>query len=84
MTRTFESNSEAQQWAHIEEGRVAGDEYVDRSVSKKTALAAAIDLYERKGFDASKPNAKILVLSYAIGAVQNLPHGLLSAFGYPI
>lgn len=58
VTRTFETKSEAQQWARIEEGRVAGDEYVDRSVSKRTALAAAIDLYERDGLDASKPNAK--------------------------
>lgn len=58
VSRTFETKSAAEQWARIEEGRIAGDEYVDRGVSKRTSLAAAMDLYETDGLNWSAPSAK--------------------------
>lgn len=57
-TRTFEGLAEAQKWARIEEGRISGDEYIDRRVSRTTSLAEAIELYEREGMDGSRPHAK--------------------------
>lgn len=58
VTRTFETKSEAQQWARIEEGRVAGDEFIDRGLSKRTSILGAIELYEAEGLSASTPNTK--------------------------
>lgn len=58
VSRTFETKSEAEQWARVEEGRIAGDEYVDRGLSKRTSLAAAMELYEADGLNGSAPNAK--------------------------
>ena len=58
VTRTFETKSEAQQWARVEEGRVAGDEYIDRGLSRRTSLSDAIQLYETEGLNGSKSNAK--------------------------
>lgn len=58
LTRTFESLREAQNWARVEEGRVSGEEYVDRRLSKMTTAAQAIDAYETTGLNRSQADAK--------------------------
>jgi hypothetical protein len=42
----------------FKKGRISGDEYVDRRLSKMTRLAKAIDFYEVQGVERRKPDAK--------------------------
>jgi integrase len=42
-TRTFETRSEAEDWARVVEGKVTGNEYVDRRIAKKTSLSEACE-----------------------------------------
>jgi hypothetical protein len=49
LTRTFERLRDAEVWARVEEGRVTGDQYVDRRLSKMTRLANALDFHEAEG-----------------------------------
>lgn len=41
LTQTFESLKEAQDWAQIQEGKVVGDEYVDRKVVRQMTVRQA-------------------------------------------
>ncbi|MBK8158538.1 MAG: site-specific integrase [Rhodospirillaceae bacterium] len=47
VTKTFESKANAQAWARITEGKVTGDEYIDRRVARKTTLGEAIRWFVR-------------------------------------
>jgi integrase len=58
LTQTFERLRDAQEWVRIQEGRISGDEYVDRRLSKMTSLTKAIDFYETQGVNRSKADAK--------------------------
>jgi len=44
-TKTFESRSEAEAWARIIEGKVTGDEYVDKRVSRDTTVSQACEWF---------------------------------------
>lgn len=57
-TKTFESLREAQNWARIEEGRISGEDFVDRQASKLTFLRVALDLYEKEGLSKDAKNKK--------------------------
>ena len=46
-TKTFESRREAEEWSRIMEGKVTGDEFVDRSKAHDTTLSQALDWYAR-------------------------------------
>jgi integrase len=41
ISKTFETRAEATAWARVNEGKVTGDEYVDRSAVQGTSLAEA-------------------------------------------
>jgi len=43
VSKTFESHSDAEAWARIQEGKITGEEYVDRSEAKTTRLRDAIE-----------------------------------------
>ncbi|MGK2740837.1 tyrosine-type recombinase/integrase [Tepidicaulis sp. LMO-SS28] len=57
VSRTFETLSEAKEWARIEEGRITGDDYVDRRRSQRTSLKEACDVYEAEGIRPSPDSA---------------------------
>lgn len=42
-TKTFESLRKAQNWARIEEGRISGEDFVDRQASTLTFLRMALE-----------------------------------------
>jgi integrase len=46
-TKTFETKSEAQEWARVTEGKVTGNEILDQSKVRGTNLAEAFDWYEQ-------------------------------------
>lgn len=56
--KTFESLTEARNWARIEEGRISGDDLVDRERSKLTSLRAALDLFEKDGLGKDAKNKR--------------------------
>src|SRR3954462_8889621 len=41
LCKTFETRKAAEEWSQITEGRVVGEEYIDRRVVKRTSLADA-------------------------------------------
>lgn len=45
LTETFETLKEAQDWAKIKEGEVAGDEYVDRKAARAMTVAQACEWF---------------------------------------
>jgi integrase len=47
QTKTFESHRGAEDWARILDGKVSGDDFVDRSRARDTALSQALDWYQR-------------------------------------
>jgi integrase len=46
-TKTFETRREAEDWARILDGKVSGDDFVDKSRARDTNLALALDWYEK-------------------------------------
>jgi hypothetical protein len=58
LTQTFERLRDAEEWTRIQEGRISGDEYVDRRLSRMTPLTKAMDFCEAQGVERSKPDAK--------------------------
>jgi len=44
-TRTFETRAEAETWARIMEGKVTGDEYVDRKPARDTTVSQACEWF---------------------------------------
>lgn len=44
-TKTFETHAEAKHWADVLEGKISGDEYVDRSREQRTTLADLLTRY---------------------------------------
>ena len=46
VTRTFGTRAEADLWSRQIEGRIAGDDWTDRSEAKRTTLAEALRRYE--------------------------------------
>lgn len=47
-TKTFETHAEAKHWADILEGKISGDEYVDRSREQRTTLRDLLDRYREE------------------------------------
>lgn len=47
QNKTFETRRAAEDWARIIEGKVSGDDFVDRSRAQDTTLSKALDWYER-------------------------------------
>jgi integrase len=46
-TETFETRREAEDWARVMEGKVTGEEFVDRSEARNTTLSDALEWYEK-------------------------------------
>jgi integrase len=46
-TKTFESKSEAQDWARLTEGKVSGEEIIDRNLARETSLKRGLEWYEK-------------------------------------
>lgn len=44
-SKTFETHAEAKSWADVLEGKISGDEYVDRSREQRTTLAELLRRY---------------------------------------
>lgn len=47
-SRTFETHAEAKHWADVLEGKISGDEYVDRSREQRTTLRELIERYREE------------------------------------
>jgi len=45
LTQTFETRKEAEDWAQIQEGKVVGDEYVDRKEARSKTVAQACEWF---------------------------------------
>lgn len=58
-TKTFETRREAEEWARIMEGKVTGDEFVDRSKARDTTLSQALDWYARVIVPKTPRSAKV-------------------------
>jgi integrase len=46
-TKTFETKTEAQNWARLTEGKVTGEEVIDRSLARETSLTRGLEWYEK-------------------------------------
>jgi integrase len=46
-TKTFETKTEAQDWARLTEGKVTGEEVIDRSGARETTLRRGLEWYEK-------------------------------------
>lgn len=58
-TRTFETRREAEEWSRIMEGKVTGDEFVDRSKARDTTVSQALDWYARVVIPKTPRSAKV-------------------------
>lgn len=58
-TKTFETRRGAEEWARIIEGKITGEEFVDRSMARDTALSQALDWYERVIVPKTPRSAKV-------------------------
>jgi integrase len=47
QTKTFETRGAGVDWARILDGKVSGDDFIDRSRAQDTTLSQALDWYER-------------------------------------
>jgi integrase len=57
LSETFESRTEAENWARITEGKITGDEFVDRRTARDTTLSQAC-AWMLNGHIGSHPDAK--------------------------
>ncbi len=46
-TKTFETRTKAQEWARLTEGKVSGEEIIDRSQARETTLTRGLEWYEK-------------------------------------
>lgn len=46
LSETFETKTAAEEWARVTEGKITGNEFVDRRSAQETTLSAALDWYE--------------------------------------
>lgn len=58
-TKTFESRREAEHWARVTEGKVAGNEFVDYSKAQETTLTHALEWYEKNVVPQTPRSAKV-------------------------
>jgi integrase len=47
-TKTFETKAAAQDWARMTEGKIAGDDFIDRKTAQKTTIGDAIRWFVRE------------------------------------
>jgi hypothetical protein len=59
QTKTFETRRAAEDWARILDGKVSGDDFVDRGQARATRLSQALDWYERVIVPKTPRSAKV-------------------------
>jgi len=59
QTKTFETRRAAEEWARVIDGKVSGDDFVDRGRPKETSLAQALDWYEKMIVPKKPPSIKV-------------------------
>jgi hypothetical protein len=70
-TKTFETRREAEERARIMEGKVTGDEFVDRSKARDTTLSQALDWYARVIVPKTPRSAKVKMSQVAYFATAS-------------
>jgi integrase len=59
QTKTFETRRAAEDWARVLDGKVSGDDFIDRSRAQETTLSQALDWYERAVVPKTPRSAKV-------------------------
>lgn len=82
LTKTFESLKEAQDWAQIQEGKVVGDEYVDRKVVRQMTVRQACEWFMDRVAPVDQNTGKRVAKSqHAKNQLSKLKYWVASEFG---
>ena len=81
LTKTFESLKDAEDWAAVQEGKVVGDEYVDRKAVKETTIRQACEWFMDRIAPIDRTTGRRVAKSqHAKNQVSKLKYWTQSAF----